>query len=351
MRGAAVTKDPALAQQDGELVLFWGAYDRAAERWSIESRALGASGWSDVETFVPPGGAATVQRRQPVAVADSVGGLWLFWLELAAGRWTLKYNRRTGGSWQLNPSASFPDDARVLCDVALMFHPGDATQRLWLFWTRQDDAATPGQKRTAVTYRVKAGLDPAASDWSAIRTLPKAAGDDDHDREPCALASAGDGVEVFWSSHRGGRWSIWRSTLNRTTHAWGTAEDLGLPPHVLRAPSAFANGSDTALAFRSSASLRYKSTLYGATETVDSRYSGSLTTDTRDAGLLALRGGFDDVGTYLHDSARSNADWYARDTIGVHVATSLDDQQISRLGQVLREFMPLTDRAVFIKDP
>ena len=92
---------------------------------------------------------------------------------------------------------------------------------------------------------------------------------------------------------------------------------------------------------------------YGATETVDFRYSGSITVDTRHTAKLALRGRFDDFGTYIYDAGRggvrTNDDWYARDTVGVYIA-AMDAKDISRLNEVLEEFMPVTDRAVFIKD-
>jgi hypothetical protein len=356
---ALILKDPSAAMQGTRLLLFWGAYDSDRDRWRIESRSRSGNAWSPIETFVPPEGNDAIQRRHPVAVADDTGGIWLFWLERVGSEWVLKYNRHDGATWQVNPSPTFPADAgqppRVLDDVSAVFHPTDAGQRLWVFWARQDAATTPGQKRWTVAYRVKAGLNPATTaDWSQIRTLPKAAGDDDHDREPSPRVQPGVNLEVFWSSHRGGRWSVWRNVLNRTTHAWGAPEDLGTPPYSMHAPVGFTNGAETVLVFRSSESMRYTSAVYGATETVDFRYSGSITVDTRHTAKLALRGKFDDFGTYIYDAGRgglrTNDDWYARDTVGVYIAADPDGKEISRLNQVLKEFMPVTDRAVFIKD-
>jgi hypothetical protein len=356
--GTLTYKDPAAVLQGTSLLVFWSAYDRARDLWTIESRTRSDGVWSPSETFVPPEGNAAVPRRKPIAVADDTGGVWLFWLEKVGDHWSLTYNRHDGTGWQSNPSPTFPDDGgqppRVLDDVFALFHPTDAGQRLWLFWARQDIATIPGQKRWTIAYRVKADVDPDADGWSQIRTLPKADGDDDHDREPFALAQPDGNLGVFWSSHRGGRWSVWRNVLNRATHVWGAPEDLGKPPYSQRAPLGFMDGADTVLVFRSTESLRYTSAVYGATETVDLRYSGSSTVDTRNAGLLALRGTLDDFATYVYDAGRqglrTNDDWYARDTVGVYIAADMDDQEISRLSQVLREFMPVTDRAVFIKD-
>src|SRR5436309_3121622 len=81
----------------------------------------------------------------------------------------------------------------------------------------------------------------------------------------------------------------------------GAPEDLGAAgsPFSLRAPAVAPDGPRTVLVFRSSESLRYTSAIYGATETVDPRYSGSGTIDTRNAAQLALRGTFDDIQTYV----------------------------------------------------
>ena len=240
--GPLVYKDPTAALQGTRLLLFWGAYDPERERWQIEFRSHSGGAWSPVATFLPPEGGPTVSRRKPVAASDNTGGLWLFWLEQVADRWVMRYNRHNGATWQVNPSPTFPLDAgqdpRVLDDAFLVFHPTDAAQRVWLFWARQD-AAGPGQTRWTVAYRVKAGLDPTiTADWSQIRTLPKAAGNDDHDRAPAALVLAGGNLEVFWGSHREGSWSVWRRVLNRATHNWGAAENLLANPSTATAPVA-----------------------------------------------------------------------------------------------------------------
>lgn len=354
------SKDPSAVTQGARLVVFWAEYDKDRERWTVVSRSRIGTAWSPVETFVPPEGNPAASRRKPVAVADDAGGIWLFWLEKVGDRWSLKYNRHNGTVWQVDPSPTFPDAAgqgpRVVDDAFAVFHPTDAGQPVWLFWARQDPAASPRQTRWTVAYRTKATLDPGAADWSQIRTLPKAAGDDDHDREATAIVQASGRVEAFWSSHRGGRWSVWRNVLNPATHVWGVPEDLGAAGSAfsLRGPVAFADGAETVLVLRSTESLRYTSPTYGATETVDARYSGSGTVDTRNAARLALRGTFDDFETYVHDTGRAgvrtNDDWYARDTVGVYIEGGANDKETSRLRQVLKEFMPATDRAVFVKD-
>ena len=40
-----------------------------------------------------------IQRRQPWAVTDNAGMLWLFWLELVSQQWQFRYNRYDGTNW------------------------------------------------------------------------------------------------------------------------------------------------------------------------------------------------------------------------------------------------------------
>ena len=105
--------------------------------------------------------------------------------------------------------------------------------------------------------------------------------------------------------------------------------------------------------------MTYNSAIYGAATSVDFRYAGATTVDTRNQDKIALRGKFADFQTYTFDAgqppARTNDDWYARDTIGVFFTPTTEDKNtiaagIARVGQVLDEFMPVTERAVFIRD-
>ena len=113
----------------------------------------------------------------------------------------------------------------------------------------------------------------------------------------------------------------------------------------------------TLLAYRSNESLAYTSGVFGATQTLDARYAGATTADTRNTAKLALRGKFDDFLTYTYDAGqsgvRTNDDRIARDTIGLYLTPDISDPaqikaMISRLANVLADFMPITERAVFI---
>jgi hypothetical protein len=295
----------------------------------------------------------------PAAVADNNGGVWLFWLEQnASGGWGLNYSLNNGTAWLAAPVV-FPTDGgadpRVESDLFVFFHPTSVNQRFWLFWARHEAGPT-GQTRWSIAYRIKQGLDPSVNDWSVITLLAKPA-QDNHDREPSAVLAA-TGVELFWSSTRNGGWAIFNDTLNNTTMTWGTAAAVTTGPFVSRAPLAVSVAAETLLAFRSNQSLSYSSSVYEATQTQDVRYAGSTTVDTRNTAKIALFGQYTDFQTYVYDSGpngqRTNADRIARDTIGLYLTPDTTDTaaqiqaSISRLANVLPEFMPVSERAVFI---
>jgi hypothetical protein len=351
-----IDKHPTTALQDATLWVLWDTYNEADQRWRINYRKKTGESWSPIETFAD----AATDRRLPSAVSDNAGGLWLFWLEKVDARWQLKYNRHNGTNWQLNSAATFPldngKDPEVEDDVFVLFHPTSTNQSLWVFWTRQEPSGTT-QARYTIAYRVKQGTDPNVSDWENIRTLPKAGSGDYHDREPAPILDSAGNIELFWSSKQTGNWSAWRNTLDITTHAFGaTAEQITNNPYSQRAPLAISIGTNTLLVYRSNESLTYTSQVYSATQTADYRYAGSITADARNAEKVALRGKFGDFQGYTYDigldGQRMNEDWYARDTIGLYLTPDtpgpVDPITISRINQIIGEFMPVTDRVVFI---
>jgi len=357
-----IDKNPAAALQGGKLWLFWQSYDPeqppADRRWRIWFTTRTGTEWSPPEVF----GDDATARRLPAAVVDNSGGLWLFWLEQVAGIWQLRYNRHDGTRWQLDTPQFLPLDGglapRVEDDLFVLFHPTNATQRLWLFWARHEPGGPAGQTRWSIVYRVKQGLDPAAADWSPIRPLPKAGAGGYHDRQPAALLTTGGNIELFWGSTQHGGWAVTRNTLAVGPHTWSTNERLGTGPYTRRAPLAFDTGAGTLLVYGSNQSIAYESDVYRATHTLDNRYAGTTTVDTTGAAKLDRLGKLDDFQTYTYDTGsdgeRTDRNRIARDTVGLYLAPTDDapqvtDEAISRLAGVLAEFMPATARAVFIK--
>jgi hypothetical protein len=363
-----IDKHPVVALVGSKLWLFWQSYDPAQpaadRRWRISfatrtPSTTSATGftWSAPAVFGDP----ATERRMPAVVADNTGGLWLFWLEQVAGAWQLRYQRHDGTAWQPSSPQTLPLDGtaapRVEDDLFVLFHPSSANQRLWLFWARHEPGGPAGQTRWSVVYRIKQGLDPAASDWSPIRALPKAGAGDYHDRQPAAILATGGDIELFWSSTVDGGWRIKRNTLAISPLTWGTTQPVISGPYARRAPLAVDTGAGTLLAYRSNESLAYASTAFGATHTLDHRYAGTTTVDTRGKAKLDQRGTFEDFQTYTYDAGplggRTNDNRIARDTIGLYLTPDIADPDeikavISRLASVLAEFMPVTARAVFI---
>jgi hypothetical protein len=146
--------------------------------------------------------------------------------------------------------------------------------------------------------------------------------------------------------------------LNRATNTWGTLEPITSGPYTQREPLPVALAPGIGLLYRSNESLRYTSTVYGATETVDARYAGCTTVDTRNQARTALRGHFEDFQTYTYDvgqsGQRTDLDWYARDTVGLYIPSGATEQSVSPgqqgFAEVLRQFLPMQVRAVFIAE-
>ncbi len=366
---AEIEKYPSAALHDGAMWLFWSTFDEAAGAWSTHYRTRAAGQWSPVDE-APESGPFAVggivddgpARKRPAAVTDETGALWLFWLESAGDGWQLRYNRRTAGVWGVAVALPLDgtDEPRVETDLQVVVEPAVPNPRIWVFWSRQARSAAGDRSYSELVYRVKTGLALDDLGWSAVQALPRSPADATyHDREPAALIDGTGAVELFWSSNREDQgWSVWHSRpLDVATNSWEAPERITDGPYAGRDPLPLLFGDTTLLIHRSNQPILHQSTVYRASESRDARYAGSVAVDTRNLAKSSLRGGFEDFGTYTHDlgpdGVRGNDDRYARDTIGVFLTpdTTDDDeldQGIERLSSVLREFMPVTDRAVFV---
>lgn len=356
-------KHPTAAVQGGKLWVFWDVYDETEQKSHIHYRTRTGEVWSAIETNEPFTNTPN-ERKTPSVVVDNTDGLWLFWLEKVGPRWQLQYNRYDGIAW--SSVVSFPldgvNDPRVQGAPFVLFHPTDATHRLWVFWARQEPTSEPDQTRWDIAYRVKEDIDPTVtSDWRPIQLLTKAPPDADYgDREPSALVNATGDIELFWSSNQGGSWSIWSSTLDLATNLWESAEQISSNPYSQRDPLPFAINDKTLLIYRSNESLTYTSNVYRATETVDFRYAGSTTVDTHNIVKIGLRGQFEDFQSYTYDAGQNgqqtDKDWYSRGTVGIYLTPFTEDKDLINRNQtlvkkVLKQFLPIQVRPVFIIEP
>lgn len=373
----ATLKDPVVVVQGDALWVFWAEYDEdGPSRIRYQRRADGA--WSPAHALAHPVAAGQPERRDPAATVDANGDLWLFWRERTGGGWALVYDVHDGtadadgflgpSGWAEPETVRFPDDGGGVPeghdDVFVSGATRDGDAPLVVFWARKEavPAVHEGATRWRVAARRKTNLtpnDPAS--WEAVDPLPV---DDEtiHDREPAALPLVDGTLLAVWASTRDGGWSVWRAPYDPATGGWGSPEAVsGLPfaeraPVLLGDPQASTAAEDLILTvYRTSASRVHESELYGATVTEDARYSGTTTVRATDGGALSRRGTRADTQSYTYDTGsptgRTDDDWYARDTIGVFIEPETVDpdtvgRQLGRLRQVLREFLPVTDRAV-----
>jgi hypothetical protein len=86
-----IDKYPTAVLHGTTLRIFWSTYSEADQRWQINFRTRANGQWSAIAPFsaLGPFATADTQRRQPWAVVDNDGMLWLFWLELLGQQWQL----------------------------------------------------------------------------------------------------------------------------------------------------------------------------------------------------------------------------------------------------------------------
>jgi phage tail-like protein len=367
-------KHPTAAVRGETLLVFWDSYDEANHTWRIDFRLRDAAGeWSPITSFVDPDAEIQPERRRPCAVVDDQGGLWLFWLEKAGSHWQLKYNSHSGTDWDaeslrdfLESAHDFPLDENGRSPQWDVFAFADPESHLWVFWARrvtapnnesdptETTAGGPDRSPWQIAYRYTELSDPDA--WSSIHTVPQEPSDHDY-REPAAVWDETDGsVEIFCTSNRDGSWSVWHGPLNH----WNIAKQVKRSPYSQRDPLPVTLADGTLLVYRSNQILIPRSAVSGAPQSLDTRYAGCTTVDTRNLSKLALRGRFEDFQSYTYDAGdngeRTNQDWYARDTVGVFLTPDTEDATLNqhtrhRIEDFLRRFLPIQVRAVFIVEP
>jgi hypothetical protein len=101
------------------------------------------------------------------------------------------------------------------------------------------------------------------------------------------------------------------------------------------------------------------SPMYPASRTIDARYGGATTVDTRNFEKVGLRGQPADVMRYTYDTGtrppgQERTDTlYSRGTIGIYLTPDTDDQELivrksETMANVVRSILPIQVRAVFL---
>jgi hypothetical protein len=171
-------------------------------------------------------------------------------------------------------------------------------------------------------------------------------------KEPAAMLLGTDTLELYFGSNRADGWHIWSKGLTPT--AQGGDEQITSGQFTQRAPAVLKVSNQTVrLWFRNNQSQIYTSSLYPAAQTIDARYSGSTTVDTRNPAKISLRRNIQDVQHYTYDTGLEETDWYMRNTVGIYLTPDTDDQKLvvrnqNLIKNVLKRFLPIQVRAVFI---
>ncbi len=398
--GPRIDKHPSAVVKGDTLWVYWDSYDAKTESHQVHYQSVQAGIWSEPQVF----GDAATARKRPFAIIDHTNHLWLFWLEKTAEKWELKFLREENNAWNIPAAHTFPlddeDDPVVQTDLFVFFQPGasatNGIPKIWVFWSRKVPTGTPGQSRWEIAYRFAENIDPdeftwfhswslafpdhfsidtsvlpvsldlltwhvnRPPDWSPVFTVPKPTLDD-QDREPALFLNAAGDIEFYWSSNRNQSWSIWRAVLRDTpVPMLDNVMQITDNPFSQRDPLPFLIDGVTRLSYHGNAPVGYTSEIYGATETVDLRYSGTTSVDTKNLAKIAQRGTYDDFQTYSYDTGPAGTPgpetWYARDTIGLYLTPDTEDtskiaQNQTMIERILREFLPIQIRAVFIFEP
>ena len=356
-------RDPTAAIQTSTLWVFWETYNADHQIWQINYRKKKNGEWSDIKVF--PNTAK--ERRSPWAVTDDQEGFWLFWFENDQDTWRLKYNRHDGNRWQLDIPTDFPENEGKYPEIGsepfILFHRTAIDQKIWIFWNQKIFNSKLNKEHWAIAYRVKKSIDPSQSDWGPVITLPGSAAEDKdyHDRGIAPTLDNDGNIEAFWSSNRAGSWAIWHNKLNLTTGKWTMATQVVNSPFTCCDPLVLTDNDRVFLIYRSNRSMAHTTTAYGATKTLDHRYSGSTTVDTRNVDKVDLIDTFEDFLSYTlytgQQTERQRRDLYFYNKVGFFITPKAGEtvaevlHKKTNLLNSLSLFVPVNIRGNVIVEP
>jgi phage tail-like protein len=318
--GAAWTdEDPTAVVEGGRIQLFWSS--NRDGRWNLWTRELDGLPAGPAQRLTDH--AAT--DRRPAAAVDGLGRTWLFWESNRRGPTDIWAQVREGGAWG--------PPFRVTTAERRDEHPAavvDGAGRIWLFWSSDS-----GDRRT-LRYQVLEG-----AMWSPARTAVEQPPEPARDESPAALVAGGE-VWLFWHSDRGIGWNVWAARHPGADPAdgFGAPFVLSRHPEADKDPAVLDEGGTLHLVWRSQRrAMRYR----------------SRTLDTADPAVLEALGQFHDRSHYTYDTAKTNDDWYARDTVGLYLSPDTDDaerinREVNRVSSFVEPFRPLPVRYVWMTD-
>jgi hypothetical protein len=239
--------------------------------------------------------------------------------------------------------------------AAVRLDQTSASEKIQFFWARDSGN---GQR---LFTRTKPDFDFNADNWSAEQELEMKANIPANtfyeDAEPHVLINPAGNLELYWRSSRTGVDLIWTRVFDFAKNAWQPEEQISAGAETCLAPTA-AYWPDGKLGvwYRSPQSVLYTSAIYPNMKTLDHRYAGAATVDTRNRNRVRHLRRWEDNQAYTYDTGKANENWYSHNTVGIYLTPDTEDEQLLRRFQqilqgVLPRFLPLTLRAVVVINP
>ena len=370
----AVDTHPCAVLRDKTLMVSWNSFDEENQSWSIKYKENTGGTWTEPAVFDHGITGTGVQRKSPCAIVDKNNKVWLFWLETdtaetnltQADQWKLKFNRFDGTQWELPQAEDFPHDGisdpRVGTDIFAVVRTVGTTESIVLVWTRSHIDADGTIRGKEIACREKTGTASTSGGWGPVVVMPKIQSPFlYHDCEPYALAGENGEIDLYWSSNRSGAYAVWNIRLtDMATLDSAAAVRVVNSVYSQRYPAAFPSGDGTTLVYRSNQGISYQGASSRSANQADFRRAGCIALDHRDRQMNLRIGKFNDCLTYTYDTGENgipnNSTWYTCDTIGIYLTPDSDDieailKKVKTLETVIRQFLPLHTRAVFILKP
>ncbi|PCC73772.1 phage tail protein domain-containing protein [Nannocystis exedens] len=324
---------PAVLVDGANLRLFWSS--NRGGSWDIWTRTLPKNYQGGQ---INPIGAAerltdhAADDRNPAAVIEPGGRLWLFWQSNRRGPCDIWARTRVDGVWSEPRRITTAAVADQMPAAAL-----DQNGAVHLFWSA---ATRDGCK----LYESVLGVDLQGEDqWSAPAEVPGPPGLACRDEAPCAVLLQ-NRLRLYWHSNRRGSWQIWTSEF--LGGAW--TDPVQVEQHINGAP----HPNKHMVAAKEPAAVPWNLGLFTAWRSQHRAEAfASRTFNTADPAAIAALGTLTDWNHYTYDTGRELADWYATDTVGVHFTVPQDDPLVADKLQRVRDFIepyrPATVRIVW----
>ena len=297
-----------------------------------------------------PAAPAGIAQTEPSAMKDGAGRIWLFWSSRRTGVWKIWYSRCDGTTW--GTPKSLTTGAEPDREPFSLFVPAGGG-RIWVFWSRKKG----NRWNVLFNNTTTQDFNTIGASWQNPAPEFTPAPTTYDNREPSAIiqTDGAEAVEVYFSSNQTDGWHVWSRVI--TPPAVQSADtQINSGEFTQRAPVVLKISNQLRkLFFRSNESELYQSAIYPLTQTIDARYSGSTTVDTRNTRKISLRNNIKDIQRYTYDTVKRNDRWYARDTVGIYLVPDTIDQALvirrrDQIAGVLRDFLPIQVRTVFIVD-